>query len=52
MNAMTFSGILLGIVLIPSAIIRGGNGLVFLNLDAAFITIGGTIAATFNCLSI
>ncbi|MBE9527999.1 MAG: MotA/TolQ/ExbB proton channel family protein [Proteobacteria bacterium] len=47
MNIMTFSGILLGIALISTAILRGENAIIFLNLNAAFITIGGTIAATF-----
>lgn len=47
MNALTFGGVFLGIILIAAAIIREGNAPIFLNLDAAFITIGGTIAATF-----
>lgn len=47
MSKFTLGGIILGITLISAAIVRGGNYLVFLNMDAAFITIGGTIAATF-----
>jgi chemotaxis protein MotA len=43
---VTLIGILLGTSLISIAIVRGGNALIFLNMDAAFITIGGTIAAT------
>lgn len=46
MGAMTFGGVALGIVLISIAIVRGENASVFLNLDAAFITFGGTLAAT------
>jgi len=43
---MTLSGIVLGIVLITTAIMRGNNPLIFFNMEAAFITVGGTIAAT------
>ncbi|VAW35352.1 Flagellar motor rotation protein MotA [hydrothermal vent metagenome] len=46
MSIVTFVGVLLGTLLISVAIIRGGSALIFLNMDAAFITIGGTIAAT------
>ncbi len=47
MNALTFGGIFLGVALISAAIVRGGSPLLFLNMDAAFITLGGTIAASF-----
>ncbi|MBI5811030.1 MAG: MotA/TolQ/ExbB proton channel family protein [Deltaproteobacteria bacterium] len=47
MNALTFGGIFLGIILISTAIIREGSAVIFLNLNAAFITIGGTVSATF-----
>ncbi len=46
MSIITLAGILLGTFLISVAIVRGGSALIFLNIDAAFITIGGTIAAT------
>ena len=46
MSKMTSAGVILGIFLISLAIFRGGNFLIFFNLDAAFITIGGTFAAT------
>jgi chemotaxis protein MotA len=46
MNLLTFGGIFLGVALISTAIIRGGNAMLFLNMDAAFITVGGTIAAS------
>lgn len=47
MNLLTFGGVLLGVAFISTAILRGENSWVFLNMDAAFITVGGTIAASF-----
>ncbi|VAV84749.1 Flagellar motor rotation protein MotA [hydrothermal vent metagenome] len=46
MSVVTLAGILLGTFLISIAIVRGGSALIFINIDAAFITVGGTIAAT------
>ncbi len=39
-------GIILGFILLISAIIMGGGGKVFLNPEAIMITLGGTLAAT------
>jgi len=47
MDIATVLGIVAGIVLIASAIILGGNPIIFWNLPSVLIVIGGTIATTF-----
>lgn len=46
MDITTIIGIVIGLVLILSAMVMGGDIAIFLNLKAAMITIGGTVAAT------
>lgn len=47
MNFSTLSGIICGLAFIITAISRGGELVLFFNLNAALLTIGGTMAATF-----
>ena len=43
----TFIGAFLGVVLITTAIVRGGSYEIFLSLNSFFIVVGGTFATTF-----
>ena len=47
MDKGTILGILAGVCLIVTAIIRGGSADVFVNLNAVFIVVGGTVATAF-----
>ncbi len=47
MNSTTLLGIICGLTCIAIAIERGGELILFINLNAALLTIGGTMAATF-----
>ena len=47
MDMGTIFGILAGIALIATAIFRGGSADVFINVNAMFIVVGGTIATSF-----
>ncbi len=47
MDKGTIFGILAGVSLIVIAIIRGGSADVFVNLNAVFIVVGGTVATAF-----
>jgi chemotaxis protein MotA len=46
-DSITILGTLLGITLIVWAILRGGDALTFLNLNAVLIVFGGTLATSF-----
>ncbi len=46
MDIATIVGLIAGIGLVISAIIMGGNSLIFVNIPAVMIVLGGTLAAT------
>lgn len=45
MDITTLSGVLLGFILIISAIVAGGSGGAFIHIPSMMITVGGTLAA-------
>jgi chemotaxis protein MotA len=47
MDFGTIAGIILGVLLMGTAIFLGGNALIFFNFPSAVIVFGGTIASTF-----
>ena len=47
MDISTIAGIIAGFVLIISAMVAGGDITIFINVPSMFITLGGTISATF-----
>lgn len=51
MDLSTIIGVIVGIVLIGSAIIMGGNGELFISLQSSMIVLGGTLAGTMVSVS-
>ena len=47
MDLATIIGLISGTVLIASAIVMGGNAIIFVNIPSVLIVFGGTIATTF-----
>lgn len=46
MDIATIVGLIAGVGLVVSAIIMGGNAIIFINMPSVLITVGGTLAAT------